>query len=141
MPRITWLSHSVIQIDTQGTTLLVDPFLTGNELAPMGPDDVEPDVILVSHGHSDHVGDTVPIAKRTGAMVISNYEIAGWLQQQGLENVHAMHIGGGAASSSPTPCTAASCPTAPTAATPAASSSPSRARTSTTPATPGCSTT
>ena len=95
MPRITWLSHSVIQIDTQGTTLLVDPFLTGNELAPMGPDDVEPDVILVSHGHSDHVGDTVPLAKRTGAMVISNYEIAGWLQQQGLENVHAMHIGGG----------------------------------------------
>jgi L-ascorbate metabolism protein UlaG (beta-lactamase superfamily) len=96
MPRITWYSHSVIEIETGGTKLLVDPFLTGNPLATAGPDDLDPDVILVSHGHGDHVGDTVPMARRTGALVISNFEIAGWLNAQGLENVRPMHIGGGA---------------------------------------------
>ncbi len=95
MPKITWFSHSVIQIETGGTTLLVDPFLTGNPLAPVSADDLNPDTILVSHGHGDHIGDTVPMAQRTGAMVISNFEIAGWLEKQGLEKVHAMHIGGG----------------------------------------------
>jgi L-ascorbate metabolism protein UlaG (beta-lactamase superfamily) len=95
MPRITWYSHAVIAIDTAGTKLLVDPFLTGNPAAPIGPADIDPDVILVSHGHGDHVGDTVDMAKRTGAQVISNFEIAGWFEKQGLEKVHPMHIGGG----------------------------------------------
>jgi len=95
MPRITWYSHSVIEIDTAGTKLLVDPFLTGNPAATAKAEDLAPDVILVSHGHGDHIGDTVELAKRTGALVISNFEIAGWLEQQGLEKVHAMHIGGG----------------------------------------------
>lgn len=95
MPKITWFSHSVIQIETGGTTLLVDPFLTGNPLAAVAADDLNPDVILVSHGHGDHIGDTVPMAQRTGATVISNFEIAGWLEKQGLEKIHAMHIGGG----------------------------------------------
>jgi len=95
MPKITWFSHSVIQIETGGTTLLVDPFLTGNPLAAVTADDLNPDTILVSHGHGDHIGDTVPMAQRTGATVVSNFEIAGWLEQQGLEKVHAMHIGGG----------------------------------------------
>jgi L-ascorbate metabolism protein UlaG (beta-lactamase superfamily) len=95
MPKVTWYSHSVIEIATAGTKLLVDPFLTGNPAAPVGADDLSPDVILVSHGHGDHVGDTVPMARRTGCQVISNFEIAGWLGQQGLENVHPMHIGGG----------------------------------------------
>ena len=95
MPKITWYSHSVIQIETGGVTLLVDPFLTGNPLAPVGPDDLNPDVILISHGHGDHVGDAVPMAKRTGALLISNFEIANWLEKQGLENIRPMHIGGG----------------------------------------------
>jgi len=95
MPRITWYSHSVIEIDTAGTKLLVDPFLTGNPAATARAEDLNPDVILVSHGHGDHIGDTVELARRTGALVISNFEIAGWLEQQGLEKVHAMHIGGG----------------------------------------------
>jgi L-ascorbate metabolism protein UlaG (beta-lactamase superfamily) len=96
MAKVTWLSHAVVQIETDGTTLLVDPFFTGNPAAPVGPDAVSPDVILVSHGHGDHVGDTVEIAKRTGALVISNFEISGWLEKQGLENLRPMHIGGGA---------------------------------------------
>jgi L-ascorbate metabolism protein UlaG (beta-lactamase superfamily) len=56
---------------------------------------VEPDYILISHGHGDHVGDTVDIAKRTGAMAISNFEIVTWLMNQGVENTHPLHIGGG----------------------------------------------
>lgn len=95
MPKITWYSHSVIEIETGGTKLLVDPFLTGNPAAAVTADDLSPDVILVSHGHGDHVGDTVEMAKRCGAQVISNFEIAGWLEKQGLERVHPMHIGGG----------------------------------------------
>jgi L-ascorbate metabolism protein UlaG (beta-lactamase superfamily) len=95
MPKVTWLSHSVIRIDTDGTTLLVDPFLSGNPKAAAGPDDLDPDVILVSHGHGDHIGDTVPMAKRTGCLVIANFEIVGWLEKQGLENLRPMHIGGG----------------------------------------------
>jgi L-ascorbate metabolism protein UlaG (beta-lactamase superfamily) len=64
-------------------------------LADVAADEVEADYILVSHGHGDHIGDTVAIARRTGAMVISNFEIQNWLQGQGLEKLHPLHIGGG----------------------------------------------
>lgn len=94
MSKLTWFGHSVVQIETGGKTLLIDPFLTGNPLAPVTADEVQPDVILVSHGHGDHIGDTVALAQRTGATVIANFEIAGWLEKQGLEKVHPMHIGG-----------------------------------------------
>ena len=93
--KITWYSHACFLIDTGESNLLIDPFLTGNSLAPVKADSVETDYILISHGHGDHVGDTVPIAKRTGATVISNFEIQNWLVGQGLENVHPQHIGGG----------------------------------------------
>ena len=93
--KITWYSHACFLIDTGESNLLIDPFLTGNSLAPVKADSVETDYILISHGHGDHVGDTVPIAKRTGATVISNFEIQNWLVGQGVENVHPQHIGGG----------------------------------------------
>ena len=93
--KVTWYSHSCFLIDTGDSKLLIDPFLTGNPLAPVQADAVEADFILVSHGHGDHVGDTVPIAQRTGAMVISNFEIQNWLAGQGLEKLHPQHIGGG----------------------------------------------
>jgi L-ascorbate metabolism protein UlaG (beta-lactamase superfamily) len=93
--RLRWLSHACLWFETDGGTILVDPFLTGNPLAPVTADDLKPDFILVSHGHGDHVGDTVSIAKRTGATVISNYEIASWLQKQGLKETHGMQHGGG----------------------------------------------
>jgi L-ascorbate metabolism protein UlaG (beta-lactamase superfamily) len=93
--KLTWYSHACFLIETKGTKLLTDPFLTGNALAPVRADSVEADYILISHGHNDHVGDAVAIAKRTGATVISNAEIQNWLVKQGVENVHAQHIGGG----------------------------------------------
>jgi L-ascorbate metabolism protein UlaG (beta-lactamase superfamily) len=93
--RLTWYSHACVLVETSQARILVDPFLTGNPLAPITADQVSADVILVSHGHGDHVGDTLDIARRTGAMVISNFEIANWFKGQGLENVHPQHIGGG----------------------------------------------
>src|SRR5438093_655499 len=85
--RVTWLGHSALSIETAGHTILIDPFFTGNPAAA--------DFILVSHGHGDHVGDAVAIAQRTGATVVANYEIAGWLEKQGLTKVHGMQHGGG----------------------------------------------
>ena len=93
--RITYHSHACFGIDAGGTHLLIDPFLTGNPLADVSAEQVAADYILVSHGHGDHVGDTVAIAQRTGAMTISNFEIQGWLQAQGVESSHPLHIGGG----------------------------------------------
>ena len=93
--KIKWLGHSTFQVETVGKSILIDPFFEGNPVAQVSADDVNADVIIVTHGHGDHVGDTVSIAKRTGALVISNFEIVTWLQNQGVENAHPMHIGGG----------------------------------------------
>ena len=92
--KITWLGHSSFQMETSGKSILIDPFFEGNPVAQVSADDVNADVIIVTHGHGDHVGDTVSIASRTGALVISNFEIVTWLQSQGIENAHPMHIGG-----------------------------------------------
>jgi L-ascorbate metabolism protein UlaG (beta-lactamase superfamily) len=93
--ELTYHGHSCFGISVGDTQLLIDPFLTGNELADIAADQVQADYILITHGHSDHVGDAVEIAKRTGAMVISNFEIATWMGSQGVERVHPLHIGGG----------------------------------------------
>lgn len=92
--KITWYGHAAIGIETSGYHILVDPYFTGNPLASITAGQVNADFIMVSHGHSDHMGDTVAIAKRTGATVISNAEIAKWLGNQGI-STHAQHIGGG----------------------------------------------
>jgi L-ascorbate metabolism protein UlaG (beta-lactamase superfamily) len=92
--QITWYGHACFLIETGGYRLLTDPFITGNPQAPISADDVEVDTILVSHGHGDHIGDTVELAKRTGAMVVSNFEIQNWVTGQGVANAHPMHIGG-----------------------------------------------
>ncbi|VBB46101.1 conserved hypothetical protein [uncultured Desulfatiglans sp.] len=93
--KVTWYGHACFMIDTGDASLLIDPFITGNPTAPVTADQLNPDFILVSHGHGDHVGDAVPIAKRTHATTISNFEIQNWLSSQGVENTHPMHIGGG----------------------------------------------
>ncbi len=90
----TWLGHSAFRLDINGHVVLVDPFLTGNPLAPIRPEEISPELILVSHGHGDHVGDTVEIAKRTQAPVISNFEIGNWLRKQGVENTVGLNLGG-----------------------------------------------
>lgn len=91
--EVTFLGHAAVSITTKSHTILIDPFLTGNALASVRADEVKADAILVTHGHSDHLGDTVAIAKRTGALVVACAELAGWLKQQGV-SVHAMHLGG-----------------------------------------------
>ncbi|MBI5300573.1 MAG: metal-dependent hydrolase [Chloroflexi bacterium] len=91
--KLTWYGHACWLIETPKGTLLIDPFLAGNPVAPVTPDQVKPDFILVSHGHSDHLGDAVAISKRTGALILSNYEIASYCQGQGCK-AHPLHIGG-----------------------------------------------
>jgi L-ascorbate metabolism protein UlaG (beta-lactamase superfamily) len=81
-------------LEIDGAQLLVDPFFNGNPAAAEKADRVKADFILVSHGHGDHLGDALPIAKRTGAIVISNFEIAAWIGEQGVKT-HPQHIGGG----------------------------------------------
>jgi L-ascorbate metabolism protein UlaG (beta-lactamase superfamily) len=93
--RVQWLGHACLLVESDGKHILIDPFLTGNPMAAASPDEVEADVILVSHGHEDHLGDTVAIAKRTGATVVANYELGSWLKGQGLSKVHGMQHGGG----------------------------------------------
>jgi L-ascorbate metabolism protein UlaG (beta-lactamase superfamily) len=95
MNILTWYGHSTIGINTNGTKCIVDPFFDNNPASPIKASEVEADALLITHGHSDHIGDTIAIAKRTGALVISNYEIVRWLGQKGVLNTHAQHIGGG----------------------------------------------
>jgi L-ascorbate metabolism protein UlaG (beta-lactamase superfamily) len=92
--ELTFIGHASLALKTSGYNILVDPYLTGNPVAAADVDSVEADYILITHGHDDHIGDTIEIANRTGAKVISNAEIAGWLRKKGLE-VHGQHIGGG----------------------------------------------
>jgi L-ascorbate metabolism protein UlaG (beta-lactamase superfamily) len=92
--RVRWLGHACLLFDSDGQQVLVDPFLTGNPKAAVKEDDVSPNFILVSHGHGDHLGDTIPIAQRTGATVVCNYEISVWLQKKGLTHVHGQQHGG-----------------------------------------------
>ncbi len=92
--KITWYGHAALGLELGGYKLLVDPYFTDNPSASAKAQDVTADFILVTHGHFDHVGDAVSIAKRTGAMVISNFEIAEWMAKQGVQQTHGQHIGG-----------------------------------------------
>jgi L-ascorbate metabolism protein UlaG (beta-lactamase superfamily) len=93
--KLTWHGHATLGLETGGYKLVIDPFFEGNPAADISPQKVEADFLLVSHGHGDHVGDAVDIAKRTGATIISNYEIAGWFSEKGVEKTHGQHLGGG----------------------------------------------
>src|SRR5258705_5389436 len=92
--KLTWYGHAALGLDTDGQKIVVDPFLDGNPVASIKSGAVDASFILISHGHGDHVGDSVSIAQRTNALVISVNEIAGWFSNQGL-NSHGQHIGGG----------------------------------------------
>jgi L-ascorbate metabolism protein UlaG (beta-lactamase superfamily) len=94
--KLTWLGHSAFALDVDSHPVLIDPFLTGNPLAAADPNTVAAEYILITHGHGDHVGDTVNIAKRTGAKVICNFEIGNWLQQQGVKETIGINTGGSA---------------------------------------------
>ncbi len=92
---IKYLGHAAFYIESGDFKALIDPFLRGNPQTKSRPGDFkELSHIFVTHGHSDHLGDTLEIAKRTQAKVVSNYEIVNYLMSKGLINVHPMHIGG-----------------------------------------------
>lgn len=91
--KISYHGHSVVQIETNGKKVIIDPFINGNELTDLKVEDVKVDAILLTHGHNDHVGDTVEIAKRNNALVIAPFELATYLSYKGIQT-HAMHIGG-----------------------------------------------
>ncbi|MBI4514143.1 MAG: metal-dependent hydrolase [Gemmatimonadetes bacterium] len=97
MAKITFHGHACFHIDAKdGTRIVIDPFLTGNPLADVKPNDLGAvHYILLTHGHGDHLGDTIAIAKRTGATVISTFEIVSFLQEKGVSKIHPLHIGGG----------------------------------------------
>ncbi|HEY7622780.1 MAG TPA: metal-dependent hydrolase [Solirubrobacteraceae bacterium] len=90
---IRFLGHAAFALENDGKTILIDPFLTGNPKAAVTADEVAADAILLTHGHGDHIGDTVAIAKRTGAPVVAIVEIARELEQEGLQ-VFDPNIGG-----------------------------------------------
>ena len=90
----TWFGHGTSGLEIGGFKLVIDPYFTDNPAASTTVDQVAADFILVSHGHGDHVGDVEPLAKRTGALVIANHEIATWFEAKGLQT-HGQHIGGG----------------------------------------------
>jgi L-ascorbate metabolism protein UlaG (beta-lactamase superfamily) len=93
--KITYYGHSCFSAQVGGKHLLFDPFITGNELAK-GIDigKIPADYILISHGHADHMADAGDIARRTGATIISNYEITVWFGKQGLQRSHPLNHGG-----------------------------------------------
>jgi L-ascorbate metabolism protein UlaG (beta-lactamase superfamily) len=95
MATLTYYGHSTWVLETKGTTILIDPFFTGNPQASVTAGDVRADFIILTHAHGDHYGDTVEIAKRTGATLISNFEIVNYCQKQGVANAHPLHLGGG----------------------------------------------
>ena len=95
MAEITWLGHACWSVKSGPHTLIVDPFISDSPSAPRKADELAADFLLVSHGHFDHVGDVASIAQRTGATVISNYEICEWFaSKHGLKHTLGMNLGG-----------------------------------------------
>jgi len=92
--EIRFLGHAAFELREGATSVLIDPFLTGNPKAAVGADQLSPQAILLTHGHADHIGDTVAIAKRSGCEVVAIVEIANELVAEGLERVHDPNLGG-----------------------------------------------
>lgn len=81
--KITWLGHSAFLFEAE-KKVLIDPFISGNPKAPCGPEDLNPDIIAVTHGHADHLGDTIEIGARAGCRIISIHEVANYIKSKGV---------------------------------------------------------
>ena len=93
--QLTWLGHATWLIESGDHSILLDPFLTDSPAAPVKAEEVNPNTILVSHGHFDHIADVAGIASRSGAHVVAIFEIAEWLKSKhGIENATGMNLGG-----------------------------------------------
>jgi L-ascorbate metabolism protein UlaG (beta-lactamase superfamily) len=97
MARLHYHGHSTFTITTaDGTRIIIDPWFDENPVSDVKADEIEgADFILCTHGHFDHFADAIPLAKRTGATLVSTFEIVSFAQSQGVENAHPLHIGGG----------------------------------------------
>jgi L-ascorbate metabolism protein UlaG (beta-lactamase superfamily) len=97
MARLTWHGHSTFTLVTDGgERILFDPFLDENPKADITTGDIDRlDYVLCSHGHFDHFGDAVPLARRTGATLVGTFELVAFAQSKGVKNVHGMNVGGG----------------------------------------------
>lgn len=91
--KISYHGHSVVKVETDEHTILIDPFISGNDACDLDANTIKADVILLTHGHNDHVGDTFEIAERNDSLVVAPNELALYLGEKGL-NTHPMHIGG-----------------------------------------------
>ena len=93
MAKLIFHGHSCFECHIGSHRVIIDPFLTGNPLADIDQEVIDSDAILLTHGHADHIGDTITVGKRTGALVVTTFELANYLQTKGV-NAHPMHIGG-----------------------------------------------
>ena len=94
--KLTWLGHAAFKIENAGKIIYVDPFLTGNPMAAVKVEDIDKaDYIFVTHGHGDHIGDTVKISKNTGALVVANAELSEWFSEEGAKSIQTIYFGGG----------------------------------------------
>lgn len=94
MTTLTYHGHSAVELVLGSRRVWIDPFLTGNPKATVKADTVAADVIVVTHGHSDHLGDAIPIARRTGAALVATYEVACHCGAAGVKHVEPANIGG-----------------------------------------------
>ena len=94
--QITWYGHSAFRLDFAGNAVLIDPFFTGNPAFVSDTAAASKGVkhIVLTHGHADHVGDTLDIARSNGATVTTNYDLGMWLVSKGLQNLNPMNTGG-----------------------------------------------
>lgn len=95
MVKLTFLGHSCFLIEHGAHKIIVDPFLTGNPVATAKPDDFKVDYVMLTHGHGDHLGDAIEMAKKNDATIISNYELSVYFDQKGIKKTVGPQIGGG----------------------------------------------
>lgn len=94
MPKLTYIGHSAVEIQSGDLSILIDPFISENPAAVQSPGDFQPDAILLTHGHFDHVGDAVSLAQESEATIVATFELASYCESQGAPNTVGMNTGG-----------------------------------------------